>query len=150
MKKSGLQLLPALLFCCIGTAAVRADPVADSAEPPPVTNAGIAAGRVFLDPQTGEPGPPPDTRPSGAGIPASRLSAEMRQKLDRSGEGLHARTLPDGTLLMDLQGRFQNFSAVTLDGHGEAHLSCGHSAGEIEQALDQGAGSPAGKAGSAP
>jgi hypothetical protein len=140
MRKFVPYSLPALLVGCIGIASVNADPPGDAVQPSPAaTETGIKAGRVFLDPETGEVGPPPPGTPSVTALQPPGLSPETRQKLDRSSQGLQAQTLPDGTRLLNLQGRFQNFSVVTLDQHGEAHLSCNHSAGEVERALEQGA-----------
>jgi hypothetical protein len=138
MKKLVLHSLPVLLLGCLGVTGVNADSTQDEAQPSPaIVDTGIKAGRVFRDPETGELGPPPATIPAEAGIPTARLSAATRQKLNRSSEGLQARTLPDGTRLIDLQGRFQNFSVATLDEHGEAHLNCSHSVDDIEQTLEE-------------
>jgi len=131
----------------MGIAAVHADPAPDNAKPA-VAAPGIEAARVYRDPETGELGPPPA---NAAPFPApTELSAATRARLSRSDEGLQARTLPDGTQLLDLQGRFQNFSVVTLDRHGDKHLYCSHSVDQVERALQQGGGSGGGDAGSAP
>ena len=120
-----------------GIAKVHSDPTREDVEQSPViTNTGQMAGRVFINPETGDlGGPPPGVEPPG-------LSVATRQKLSRSDHGLQTRLLPDGTLLVDLQGRFQNMSVVTLDKDGEAHLTCSHSVDHIEKAMLHGADLP--------
>ena len=125
-----------------GIASVKADAAGEGAEYSTTntnsgnTNTGQMAGRVFINPATGKLGGPP------SGVQAPGLSIATQKKLSRSGNGLRTRQLPDGTVLVDLQGRFQNLSAVTLDKDGEAHLTCSHSADHIEKAMVQGAEPP--------
>ena len=102
------------------------------------------AGRVFINPETGKLGGPP------AGVKPPGLSIATQNRLSRSSDGLQTQQLPDGTVLMNLQGRFQNMSVVTLGEHGEAHLTCSHSVDHLEKAIthsadlsvEQGGGTP--------
>jgi len=151
MKKQGIRSLPPVLLCCMGIAAVSADPAPEGANGAPgVAAAGVEAARIYRDPETGKLGPPPASATALESAPATALSTAMQARLNRSDEGMQARTLPDGTDLVDLQGRFQNFSVVTLDRHGDAHLHCSHSADAIEHTLNRESGAGDHAAGSAP
>ena len=149
MTKPVHRLLSVLLFNLLVLTVARAEPSAgeagaDQAEQTlVVVDTGRKAGRVFLDPETGRPGPPPQAR-------RAELSVASRQRLNRSSQGLQPQTLPDGTLLVNLQGRFQNMSVVTLDHNGDHHLTCGHSIEAIEQALEPDASPADGSVGSDP
>jgi hypothetical protein len=105
-------------------------------QPRVISNTGQMAGRVFINPQTGKlVGPPAGVEPPG-------LSVATQNKLSRSDRGLKMRRLPNGTMQMDLQGRFQNMSVVTLDQEGEAHVTCSHSLDNTEKALAHSADMP--------
>jgi hypothetical protein len=120
-----------------GSASVKADAAMEGAEYTTTnTNTGQMAGRVFINPETGELGGPP------AGAEPPGLSIATQNRLNRSDKNLQIQHLPDGTMLMDLQGRFQNMSVVTLDQDGEAHLTCSHSVDQLEKALVLGADLP--------
>jgi hypothetical protein len=120
-----------------GSASVKADAAMEGAEYTTTnTNTGQMAGRVFINPETGKLGGPP------AGAEPPGLSIATQNRLNRSDKNLQIQHLPDGTMLMDLQGRFQNMSVVTLDQDGEAHLTCSHSVDQLEKALVLGADLP--------
>jgi hypothetical protein len=112
------------------TTFTTADAAKEAGPAPTVIETGQTAGRVFINPETGKPGPPPDTS-------APALTESTLQRLSRSSEGLNVRVLSDGTRIVDLQGRFQNMSAVKLDQHGDQHINCSHSLEHIEQTLTQ-------------
>ena len=120
-----------------GIASGKADAAKEGAEYTTTnTNTGQMAGRVFINPETGKlGGPPPGVEPPG-------LSIATQNRLSRSSHGLQVQQLPDGTVLMNLQGRFQNMSVVTLDEHGEAHLICSHSVDHLEKAITHSADLP--------
>jgi hypothetical protein len=127
-----------------GIAVASADSAGEAVEQPPViTNTGQMAVRVFIDPETGELGGPPGVEPPG-------LSIATQNRLSRSSHGLQTRALPDGTVLLNLQGRFHNMSVVTLDEDGEVHLTCRHSVDHIEKALVHSVDVPVPHRGSAP
>jgi len=135
MNKLSILALQALLLAGIGIGRVYAESSSDAgsqAATGATTATGQAAGRVFIDPETGELGGPP------AGVEPPGLSVAIQKKLSRSDQGLEAQRLTDGTLLMNLQGRFQNMSAATLDAQGEAHLNCADSVEGMETALAHG------------
>jgi hypothetical protein len=128
-----------------GIASGKADAAKEGAEYTTTnTNTGQMAGRVFINPETGKlGGPPPGVEPPG-------LSIATQNRLSRSSDGLQTQQLPDGTVLMNLQGRFQNMSVVTLDEHGEAHLICSHSVDHLEKAITHSADLPIEHGGSTP
>lgn len=120
-----------------GTAVANADSAREAVEQSPfISNTGQMAGRVFINPETGKLGGPP------AGVEPPGLSIATQNRLNRSSDGLQTRQLPDGTTLMDLQGRFQNTSVVTLDHDGETHLTCSHSVDQVEKAMAHSADLP--------
>ncbi len=117
----------ALLLATAATA--FADPTVPALRPapwkPPVASSarpqfflpGTAGMIVALDPESG-----------AFGLPAARqadvlLRAEENM-LSRSTEGLQAQYLPDGTVMLDLQGRFQEFSMARLGADGRIVFDC--------------------------
>jgi hypothetical protein len=93
---------------------------------------GEAAMRVAIDPETGqlvplvqEPGKLPAAE-SGSG-PQPALPA----LLDRSTSGLFEEVRPDGSVKVNLQGRFMSASLARLDGDGSLQTTC---AGDPEAA----------------
>jgi len=130
-----LILLSAFALGGLGIIRATADPTAqDDAQFSAITSTKQSAARVYIDPKTGKlGGPPPGTEPPG-------LSIAEQNKLSRSHQGLEKRQLPDGTLLVNLQGRFQNMSVVTMTPDGESHITCNHSADDVEHKLLHGSG----------
>jgi hypothetical protein len=119
----------------LGTIAASAEPIADdnaqAAIAPATTQ---SAARVYIDPKTGHMSGPP------AGVEPPGLSIALQKKLSRSDRGLEKRLLPNGAMLVNLQGRFQNMSVVTIAPDGEPHITCNHSVDEAEHALAHGEG----------
>ncbi len=91
--------------------------------------AGSSASRVYIDPDTGRVGGPPE------GVNPPGLSIAEQKMLSRSGRGLQVRQLPDGTRLLNLEGRFQNMGTATVSESGHVHLNCSHSESEVAQSL---------------
>ena len=106
---------------------VEAEAQGTAAEVP----AGTEMMRVYRDPETGKL-----THRPPAGAKALALSEETKEMLSRSNKGLEARVLPDGTVGMDLQGRFMSFAVAHRDADGKLVTDCVHSAEEAEAALD--------------
>jgi hypothetical protein len=78
---------------------------------------GQSGMRVALDPETGTLGmPSPDDQ--------KVLDAELDEMLSRSTDGLRREVLPDGTVRVNLQGRFQSASVATIDAQGRLHTGC--------------------------
>ena len=104
------------------TAAVVAAPAPvapQAATPPPVAHTAqsqvkAAAGmRIFLDPETGEIGPP---TAAATGLETEANSEDMT--------GLQQVQLPDGSYMVDLQGRFEESMVIQLDANGHRVVSC--------------------------
>ena len=98
-------------------------PWSDQAQPGPTggidhaTVHGQSGMRVALDTETGTLGlPSPEEQ--------KVLDAELEEMLSRSTDGLQRQVLPDGTVRVNLQGRFQSASIATIDAQGHVHTSC--------------------------
>jgi hypothetical protein len=122
--------LPLFILIGLGSANVNADPNADNiAKGPAGSSTTQSAARVHIDPKTGKlGGPPPGVEPPG-------LSIATQNRLSRSSKGLEKKTLPDGTVLVNLQGRFQNMSVVTVSPEDGKQFGCGHAIDHVEHAL---------------
>ena len=77
-----------------------------------------AAMMVYLDPQTGQRVNRPITEAQ------RQMARSARARLNRSSEGLEVVHRPDGSMTVDLQGRFQNTSVVRRASDGTLHLEC--------------------------
>ncbi len=84
-------------------------------DPDASDTAGMSAMRIQIDPETGTL-QPLSTPP----VPSKALMPS----LSRSTEGLTPRTLPDGSVMVDLQGRFQNATVVHKGDDGRLHVIC--------------------------
>ncbi len=72
---------------------------------------------VPLNPQTGQVRPLTQEE-------AQRLGAELKQLVNQSTDGLKSVQNADGSVTMDLQGRFQNITVAKLDENGQLVQSC--------------------------
>ncbi len=132
-KLSYFVLLLALALGGLGIARAAADrAIQDDAELATSTPGRQSAAQVYINPRTGKLGGPPQ------GMEPPGLSIALHNKLSRSAAGLKKRRLSNGTLLVNLQGRFQNMSVVTLTPDQEKHINCHHSADAVEHALQHG------------
>jgi len=111
-------------------------PVWAGDEAPPTTdktNAEIPAQsrslRAHRDPTTGKIGPPP------AGFQPPGLSIAEQQMLNRSDHGLRERTLLNGAVELDLQGRFRSMTLATTDKDGKPEVNCMHTVSEANAVL---------------
>ena len=86
---------------------------ARSAVARPTTVAGAAGMRIFKDPETGEIGPPT------AGSSALEMDANSEDMT-----GLKQEVLPDGSVMVDLQGRFQESMVMRIDANGHSFMTC--------------------------
>ena len=77
-----------------------------------------AAMVVFLDPETGQRVSRPITEAQ------RQMSRSARARLNRSSEGLEVVHRQDGSMMVNLQGRFQNTSVVRRESDGSLHLDC--------------------------
>jgi hypothetical protein len=99
-------------------AAAAAAPASGTSTGPAPAAAGAAGLRAYIDPATGR-------------LTAAPTEAQVRgldEGLDalanRSSEGLAAVTQPDGTQVVDLQGRFRSLSTATISATGSVRLDC--------------------------
>jgi len=99
--------------------AVRAEaaPVARAEAKIATEPVGTAGLRVAMDPETGTYG----------------LPATGDESFSQSTEGLTQVTLPDGSVMIDLEGRFQEYSVMVRDASGRLQVRCVH---DPAQALD--------------
>lgn len=85
---------------------------------------------VHLDPETGEI--------RGYQVPELRRfpSRQLERALSRSAAGLQAMTLPDGTVYVDLQGRFGHLQTARIDQSGALQMRCVDSLRELASFVD--------------
>ncbi len=83
---------------------------------------------VAVDPETGAL-----VLPSPAEV--QRLRGAERTGLLRSSAGLVEQRFPDGTVMVDLQGRFREFTVVQADPSGRPRFECVHDAAALERLL---------------
>jgi hypothetical protein len=95
----------------------------------PASAAPAAAGMVIsIDPETGALVAPTAEQ-------MLRLTPAERTGLMRTAEGLTQVRLPGGGVMVDLQGRFLEFSVVQLDLEGRPRLHCVDDAGTLRALL---------------
>ena len=75
---------------------------------------GTAAMRVAIDPETGEFVPAVD----------KAADVQLQQLLRRDSDGLVEVVHPDGSVSIDLEGRFMNASLARIDADGELETIC--------------------------
>ena len=125
-KKS--PCLPLLFGLCLTLALCTAHPTRGETETPAPPNpavhetvlpAAAGASRIYIDPQTGEiDTPPPADVPDGQVLV---LTPDLQNASSTSSEGLvvQPNTGPAGGIMVDLQGRFQNVTTVTIGSDGK-------------------------------
>ncbi len=116
--KRPLVMQPAILFSILAAAGFvvpspGANDVANEGRAP-----GTAALRAYLDPETGElvVGPAPSSE--------GELDADTQNALRRDDEGLVVQHHADGSVSMDLQGRYQSVSVIQINHDGTASITC--------------------------
>ena len=90
---------------------------------------------IERDPETGgwKPATRVDFQPTGPG------GIDLNQSI----EDLPIVVMPDGSLMVDLQGRFASFSVVRRDASGRLVFGCIHDRKEFERFLDPAGAAPA-------
>jgi len=124
---AALAVLPALaLAAAVAVLAVHLAP-RPAAAPETDLAPGSAALRAVINPETGkvEVG----SFPAPAGIQRLALDPETLESLRRDSEGLVPVTRPDGSVHVDLMGRFQSVSVAHLDGNGVVSICTEHAEG---------------------
>ncbi len=108
-----LQMLLAVVVFLVPLFAMAEDPektqTAVRAKAPAPHSTSGAGLRAHIDPETGEL--IGYRAPGRADI---QLSERVQEALSRSDEGLESITLPDGSVRVDLQGRFRHLNAARL------------------------------------
>lgn len=74
---------------------------------------------VHIDPETGE-----ILGYRRVERPLDRLDDRLREALSRSSEGLEPVVLPDGSVQVDLQGRFRHLGVARIGNDGQPYLGC--------------------------
>jgi hypothetical protein len=74
--------------------------------------------RIFRDPETGEIGPPTTAQATEVAL------EDGAENLEFSSNGLEQVRHADGSVSMDLQGRFQEYLVARKDASGKIHKSC--------------------------
>jgi hypothetical protein len=126
-----LRRWPALASLAVAAAltldpgqAARPRERAGAATHPPFVRPGAAGRIVALDPETGRLGAasPDQMRDLRATAGVASVS--------RSEEGLVETRLTDGTVILDLNGRFQDYMVARLDRNGRLTYGCVHDGGQ--------------------
>lgn len=122
---SSVMIIIAVFAVTIAVAAepeqqAAAEPAAVPAPPVEQASAPVAAdGMVaYIDPATGKLTSSPTAEQRAA------MQAALAAALDRSQDGLYDVVLPDGTVMRDLQGRFQSATVVRTAPDGSVHQEC--------------------------
>lgn len=132
-----VPFLPRLSAACALLALTAPVPLLAADTPEPTASQPVMSGMVVSrDPQTGKLRMPTQAERHALGL-------DIQQALRRDTAGLREVTLPDGTVMLDLQGRFQSMSVVTLSEDGQLHMHCSDDADHLHHAMEHGA--PAGK-----
>jgi hypothetical protein len=95
------------------------------------SNSFDAGMKVYLDPETGDVTSAPQADPNAV----FELDAAEEAALSQDSEGLAVEKHADGTVSMNLQGRFQSASFVRLDKNGKA-IVCTDNVTDAEQSLN--------------
>ena len=90
---------------------------ATSKQPPNYITVKVAGRDVQVDPQTGQIKPLSPQE-------AQQLAEQLKGMFNKSTEGLAAVREPDGSITMDLQGRFQNVTVARTNEDGSVETSC--------------------------
>ncbi len=121
----------------VAAQAVTAQPVAARPASPLVLPLGAAGMIVAIEPETGAlVRPTPEQVLQLLPGQTSRLTPAERTGLMRTSEGLTETQLKDGSVMVDLQGRFQEFEIVRLDAQGRPHYSSTNDAATARRLLD--------------
>lgn len=122
---------------CLGLVPHAVTAQTDAAAPAPTGTPEVASDLgevapgmwIFLDPETGLI----TDRPSPEQLAAIR--AQVATLVNESSAGLVGRTYPDGSKSLDLRGRFQSVSILTLTPSGEPKMTCAETPEEAVGAL---------------
>lgn len=132
MRRHGQSVVGAAVLVSallVGALSALASESGSSGEASATVQRSVAGLEVTVDPSTGRLVPPTPAQ-------RARLAAALVQMIDHRTEGLEVRRLPDGTRLVDLQGRFQNVEVAVRGQAGDLRLQCVKSPDEIDPVLE--------------
>ena len=133
-RRTSLKIAAALLAFSTAGGAMAQTATAPQSEPKrkvqqtEAAAPGGAAQQVAVDPGSGAPG-----APTAEQIQA--LERAVAAMLSQSSEGLEVVELPDGTLTIDLEGRFQEVIVATVAPDGIVRMGCVNRPGQVRAAL---------------
>ncbi|NNF05709.1 MAG: hypothetical protein HKN21_03005 [Candidatus Eisenbacteria bacterium] len=118
----------------VGIAVATASQISSSPEVPLVSDSnsgatpvGTSAMKAYIDPETGVL----SVSSQGGTL---ELDEETKERLRRDDEGLIEVTHPDGSVSIDLQGRFSNAATLHLTENGK-EFSCANHEGQVCNSL---------------
>jgi hypothetical protein len=121
---SALLTAGALAALAIVALGARTQTSAPQTAPTPAS-AATAGMRAVIDPETGQIGAPGTVLPPLT--PEEQALLEPANKVQ-----LHAETMPDGSLKVDLQGTGQEFMIMTVDAQGKKNMKCVHDPNAVQ------------------
>ncbi len=132
-RRTGSKIGAALVALAIAGMAMAQTATAPQGEPKrkaqqTQTTTGEGAQQVAVDPAAGTLG-----APTAEQIQA--LERAVAAMLSQSSEGLEVVELPDGTLTVDLEGRFQEVAVAAVAPDGTVRTGCVSRPGEVRAAL---------------
>ncbi|HXU30337.1 MAG TPA: hypothetical protein VN851_07160 [Thermoanaerobaculia bacterium] len=138
MSRRARLLVWAVTLVCVGLAPLAVTAQTDAAAAPSPNSAPeLASGLgevapglwIFLDPATGRV----TDRPSPEQLAAIR--SQISKLVVESTVGLVGKTYPNGMKSLNLQGRFQSVSVLTLGPNGKQQMTCAETPDEAVNAL---------------
>jgi len=110
-------MVASLLFAVVSTAQAQQSEDNSQNQPEVTSDSQFSAGLLYYrDPETGQLGVPP----------ADVMQALQLDERNFSDEGLEVVILPDGTKMIDLQGRYQMSSVIKPGQNGVIHHCTSH------------------------
>ncbi len=116
MRLGALKMV-ALSFASLLALSLHSLSAAEPQDANPAAPQGTAGMRVYIDPETGEFGVPPEAGPEAA-LQFQSLSAPSEELVEVPG------TTEAGGFTVDLKGQFQRFLTVTPDADGKISIRC--------------------------
>ncbi len=112
-------------------------PAAKTPAPAPSVVLPFGGMMVAIEPETGAlVRPTPEQVQQLLGQRTAQLMAAERTGLMRTSEGLTEARLKDGSVMVDLQGRFMEYEIVRLDAQGRPHFYPATEASAVRRMLD--------------
>jgi hypothetical protein len=96
----------------------------------PTSASPIENGGSTVDTQEQQPAPQTETQTDSDAD--AQLAESLKNSLSTSSDGLTEVTHPDGTVTVDLEGRFQNFSVAKINPDGTVTTACVSNAKEVD------------------